>query len=454
MMKKMLLAILINISIAHAKKMSLGKQIGLFILTIVLCNTAHALTFTVTTDAPSGPGSFIEALSFVNSNPSTEGAPHRILFAIPGTGTQSINYREVPIIDNPVIIDGWSQSSTNHVATDCQSQGNTRLIPAIKISTIAGSTSANALNFVSDGNSICGLIFKSNTLAGAPLLSFGNPAGTITRKYSDRNRVMGNWFAIDETGNSSVSVVNFYVYGSNNQIGGTTDSESNWFNSLNRYTVLVKGKNNLIINNRFNINPISDQEYAGINGIYVGTPGAVSNVPSSTGNRIQSNQFSKLLTGSGVVITGTSSTGNIVIENTISGTQSIGVDLGDDVNANGLTANDSGDSDVGPNNLQNYPVLNSIAIQGTALKILGELNSSANTAFRIDFFANSNQHATSRGPAQRFITSRNVTTSSNGTADFSTLATAIDIPISALPPRFQLDQQHGYSLRCRLQYFD
>lgn len=59
--------------------------------------------------------------------------------------------------------------------------------------------------------------------------------------------------------------------------------------------------------------------------------------------------------GSGVSIYGDDATGNRILSNSIFSNGGLGIDLGDD----GPTANDPGDTDTGPNDLQNKPVLTS-----------------------------------------------------------------------------------------------
>jgi IPT/TIG domain/Right handed beta helix region/S-layer homology domain len=57
----------------------------------------------------------------------------------------------------------------------------------------------------------------------------------------------------------------------------------------------------------------------------------------------------------------------------------------------GVTPNDDGDADAGPNGLQNYPILTSAGpalAEGTGTHIIGVLNSTAATTFDIDFFSN------------------------------------------------------------------
>ncbi|MFQ5568728.1 MAG: T9SS type A sorting domain-containing protein [Rhodothermales bacterium] len=73
-----------------------------------------------------------------------------------------------------------------------------------------------------------------------------------------------------------------------------------------------------------------------------------------------------------------SGTGNSFLFNTYLNIR--GIDLGGD----GRTANDDGDGDTGPNNLQNYPVLDDV-LKGGSTTIMGSLNSTPNTTFRVLF---------------------------------------------------------------------
>lgn len=60
--------------------------------------------------------------------------------------------------------------------------------------------------------------------------------------------------------------------------------------------------------------------------------------------------------GDGIAITGASSTNNQLTHNLIHGNGGLAIDLGND----GPTANDPGDGDAGPNNLLNYPTMDSV----------------------------------------------------------------------------------------------
>jgi hypothetical protein len=85
--------------------------------------------------------------------------------------------------------------------------------------------------------------------------------------------------------------------------------------------------------------------------------------------------------GTGVVVTGPV-TGNAIRGNSIHDNAGIGIDLNDD----GATANDLGDSDSGTNNLQNFPVVSSVTY-GASTTVAGVLNSTPSTTFQLDFYS-------------------------------------------------------------------
>ena len=98
----------------------------------------------------------------------------------------------------------------------------------------------------------------------------------------------------------------------------------------------------------------------------------------------------------------------------------LGIDLSPGGNA-GVTPNDPGDGDAGPNGLQNYPLLMSAGPalgEGAGTHIVGVLNSTPSTTFDIDFYANP---ACASRPqeyleGQDYIGSTQVTTDGSGNA--------------------------------------
>ena len=98
--------------------------------------------------------------------------------------------------------------------------------------------------------------------------------------------------------------------------------------------------------------------------------------------------------------------------NSIHDNGGLGIDLGSD----GVTVNDSGDGDTGPNNLQNFPVLSSATSNGLSTRIRGSLNSSPGRTFTVEFFASPACDGSGNGEGQSFLGATLVTTDGSGNA--------------------------------------
>jgi hypothetical protein len=111
--------------------------------------------------------------------------------------------------------------------------------------------------------------------------------------------------------------------------------------------------------------------------------------------------------------------GDAFLGNSIHSNGSLGIDL----NApDGVSANDDGDGDTGPNNLQNFPVLSAASTNTTDhIHVAGSLNSAPSTAYRVEFFASSalvGADPTGFGEGERFLGATSVLTDTNGNGVF------------------------------------
>jgi len=167
--------------------------------------------------------------------------------------------------------------------------------------------------------------------------------------------------------------------------------------------------------------PIEDNRFAG---------GAAPSFQTSSplGNVIANNG------GTGVLVEETldganRATGNSIRGNSIYNNFALGIDLTPNAGAevgtgNGVTLNDPGDGDPlpgepGPNELQNFPVLNSAVTTGGTTTINTSLNS-LDGDYTVEFFANDAFDASLYGEGQSFIGSTSVTVSGNNvTFDFT-----------------------------------
>jgi len=110
---------------------------------------------------------------------------------------------------------------------------------------------------------------------------------------------------------------------------------------------------------------------------------------------------------------GVDPTGNRIQANSIYANAALGIDLGND----GVTANDAADPDLGPNKLQNYPVIEAVML-GASTRVVGSVNSAPNTEFTLDFYANGLADPTGYGEGERWLGSTLVTTDAGGDATF------------------------------------
>ncbi len=103
--------------------------------------------------------------------------------------------------------------------------------------------------------------------------------------------------------------------------------------------------------------------------------------------------------------------------------------LGIDLNGDEVTPNDPGDADSGPNNLQNFPVIESAAASAGMVQITGTLNSLASTTYALEFFSNEHINPLGYGEGKNFLGTGNATTNASGVASFD-----VSFPVGAGAP--------------------
>lgn len=135
---------------------------------------------------------------------------------------------------------------------------------------------------------------------------------------------------------------------------------------------------------------------------------------SGAGNKILNNRIAHNQR-EGVIVAPTqivANDKNTISKNSIFANGGLGIDLGGD----GVTANDSGDGDSGPNGLQNFPEAR-VAPDGRSIQ--GTLASRPNTRYEIEFFANTGCDPLGYGEGGQYLGSFRVTTAADGRADFT-----------------------------------
>jgi hypothetical protein len=114
----------------------------------------------------------------------------------------------------------------------------------------------------------------------------------------------------------------------------------------------------------------------------------------------------------------TSGSSHAVLGNSIFANGDLAIDLGVGVNL-GTTLNDAGDIDSGPNDLQNFPVLESVVIKKGKTVIKGTLHSTANSTFRLEFFSSVTGDPSGFGEGKKFLGVKTVSTGAGGNISFT-----------------------------------
>ncbi len=207
---------------------------------------------------------------------------------------------------------------------------------------------------------------------------------------SDRTTVQGNYLGTDVTGTVGLGPeegLGVFVWDSDSVlIGGVTPGAGNVI-SGNGGGISTRGDNTQILGNHVGTDPSGTLPVPNVAfGIRIEGDDCVAG-GSGTGeaNTIAFNG------GTGVWIEALDtspdpSMANIAVGNSIFSNDDLGIDLsvyetGNYSDPDGPTPNDLGDADIGPNGLQNYPVLTSAEFDGGTVTVRGVLNSTSNSDF-------------------------------------------------------------------------
>jgi gliding motility-associated-like protein len=232
--------------------------------------------------------------------------------------------------------------------------------------------------------------------------------------------VAGNFFGTDITGTVGLTgQIGIYLAtaSSNNTIGGNTAAEGNLIVGASICGIGLDGNNTTI-----QYNTVGKSGMTNATGIMVrpssGTP---------TNNTILLNTVSYNTT-KGISLWPNTSTGNKISQNSIHHNASMGIDL----NNNGVTLNDAGDVDTGPNNYLNFPVITSVTYASGNTTIAGTIDMTAAVAtYTVELFSNSVVGPGGYGQGETYLGSATVTTDATGHGTFSQTYTGTLTNISA-----------------------
>ena len=439
---------------------------SLLSLTLISAASAATIPVTTSADtiAADGSCSLREAITAANQNtggimtgecPAGDASGQdQIVFAIPGSGPHQILVQtQLPAITSSLSIDGYTQagSSPNTIA-DLSAGDN-----AVWMIEINGSQSGSTSK---PGLQLSGSNASNTRIRGLRISGFSTPqccadigialsGSGISQVQILGNRIEGNperGIYIQALGNPHSSVqIGGPLPADRNVIGGAISGEAITLNDCNQCTI----QNNWIgmlpdasglpqpasqgigvyVNAATGTQLLSNWigastmtavqlragvEQAQVQGNLIGAgfangDGVVlvgNNFGTASGNRLVGNQITGN-TGAGVgmanAIAGLSLRGNVLRANRIYANGGVEIDLGaDGGGADGISLNDAGDADAGPNGRQNYPVL-SAPVLTSGLASVDYLVDSESGSYDIELVYSTACDASGHGPGGQIL---------------------------------------------------
>ena len=414
-----------------------------------------------------------EAIKAANANPGEDA----IAFNIPGTGPHTIQpLSALPTITDPVIIDGYTQPgaspNTNGPGLGLNTvlkielkgtnagpplaepgviglhlEGGNSTVQGLVINLFSGGgiymarkggnlikgnfigTDVNGSADLGNNGDGVGLGFLSSnnviggTDAAARNVISGNRNGVdIFGSGATGNLIQGNFIGTDVTGTIGLgNLRGIWVSTALNTIGGTTPGAGNVISGNTRRSNFSRGirihgsaaTSNVVQGNFIGTDVTGTRDLGNLlDGVLI-ADGASNNTIGGTAagasNTIAFNGRDGVFAGRDGVFADSGS-GNAILGNSIFSNIGLGIALSGD----GVSPNDAGDGDTGPNNLQNFPVLSLAVLGNGSTTVKGTLNSAANTEFRIEFFSNTACDPSGYGEGEKFLGSTMVTTDASG----------------------------------------
>jgi len=419
-----------------------------FGLSLLLAASVSAATFTVTNTNDSGPGSLRQALADANGSARSTGVAATVAFSI-GSGPRTIAPLASLSVEANVTIDGTTQPGYFDK-------------PLIELNDSLIATGATGSCLDSAGT-IRGLVI--NRCSGRAILMNGG-------------RVTACFIGTDATGQTTLpNSVGIMLSGLPALVGGFSDAEGNLI-SGNQRNITAAATGSEIAHNRIGTDSTGEATLAFNGGVAISVENArdisiLDNVIAGHGvgidcnvaqgvlinrNRIGVSALNKPLpntigvhvhqtdlaqigtngeniiaynTLAGIEIDG-NSTRDAIRGNSIHHNSMIGIDLSVLSFVDGVTLNDSGDSDGGPNLLQNYPVLTNATSAGGQITITGTINTNANQLIALDFYASGQCATSGNGEGETPLGSSSVQTDNNGNGTFTAILPGIIAPGSVV----------------------
>jgi CSLREA domain-containing protein len=337
---------------------------------------------------------------------------------------------------------GWGVRLTGVDTNSAQVQGNF--------------IGTNASGSVAVGNQLGGVLVTNNasgnTVGGTDaaarnVISGNSGSGLLIDNGAHDNSLQGNFIGTDASGAADLGNAQNGVNlqdAPNNNVGGTDPAARNVISANGQMGLYIgSASGNVVQGNYVGTNAAGSAALGnGGDGVHLnnasnntvgGLTAGAGNVISgnaqhgvhlflgSSGNFVYGNSIGTDAAGNaalgnntGVLIDG-GGTGNELRRNSIFANNGLGIDL----SGEGVTPNDAGDADAGPNNLQNFPLLSNATPSGGTTVVNGTLNSTAGSVFNVEFFANTSCDPSGNGEGQTYLGEIPLTTDGGGNVGFS-----------------------------------
>lgn len=421
--------------------------------TITPGSALPAITAPVILNGYSQPGASANTLSIVNDavlkielDGTTAGGVGLTLAA--GSGGSTIRGLVINRFGSAILV----QSAGNFV--------NGNFIGIDPTGTIARGNTSHAVDITSANNIIGGTTPASRNVISGSNLQQSRAGIRSTGSGATGNTIQGNYIGTNAAGTAAIA--NWFGIlcetGGGHTIGGTATGAGNVVSGNSNTGVSLSGSsNNTVFGNLIGMNaantaglPNGNQglridNAAGnvVGGTGVNEPNVLSfngdiGVRIAFGNNttVQGNLIRGNVDGGVHVYAGT---GNLIRSNAIFGNDgsnppNLGIDLDLDGSSpdDGVTPNDLGpppDTDSGPNDVQNFPVLTAASFAAGMVSFSGVLNSTPNTLFTLEFFVSSLCDPTGFGEGEVPVGTAQVTTDANGNVTFGPLAFPVASPL-------------------------
>jgi hypothetical protein len=268
----------------------------------------------------------------------------------------------------------------------------------------------------------------TNTTIGGAATGAGNLISGTTVGVASSGPgtvIQGNLIGTDATGNlalangTGVNISGPMATG--NHVGGTAAGEGNVISGNTLYAMALVASGATVEGNFIGTNPsgvpLQNSRFGGFTAILVsGSNNVIGGTAAGAGNVIAHNY------GNGVTVTGSTSIGNTIRGNSIfenggsPGAPGLGIHLGSGTMA---IPNDACDTDAGPNNQQNFPIITSASVTGGNVMVAGTLNSTASTLFQIDLYL-TGCDSSGYGEGENYLGATTATTDPACNGNFST----------------------------------